>query len=57
MSPLCRESRAMTGKPETRKELERIMMNKQQSMSSQCDQGIKRAQGKETRGCSISFHT
>lgn len=57
MSPLSRESGAVAGKPESRKELERIIMNKQHTVSSQCDQGIKGDQGKETRGCSIPFHT
>ena len=57
MSPLSRESGAVAGKPKTRKQLERIIMNEQHSMSSQCDQGIKGDQRKETRGCSTSFHT
>lgn len=57
MSPLSRESGSAAGKPETRKELERIIMDEQHSMSSQCYQGIKRAQGKERRGCLTSFHT
>lgn len=57
MSPLCRESGAVAGKPKTRKELERIIMNEQHSMSSQYDHGINGDQGKEIRGCSIPFHT